>query len=70
MIDAVLVNDAPVSEDLAASYERFGARPVLVDDERLKALGVKVIRAPVAAESGVVRHDSERLSRALLRLVR
>jgi 2-phospho-L-lactate transferase/gluconeogenesis factor (CofD/UPF0052 family) len=70
MIDAVLVNEAPVSEELAASYERLGAHPVPVDAERLKTLGVKVIRAPVAAESGVVRHDPERLSRALLRLVR
>ena len=70
MIDAVLVNDAPVSEDLLTSYGRLGARPVPVDDERLKALGVKVVRAPVAVESGVVRHDSERLSQALLRLVR
>ena len=43
---------------------------MVVDDERLKALGVKVVRAPVAAESGVVRHDSERLSQALVRLVR
>jgi uncharacterized cofD-like protein len=70
VIDAVLVNEAPVSDDLLASYGRFGARPVVVDEERLKALGVKVVRAPVAAESGVVRHDSERLSQALLRLVR
>ena len=45
-------------------------RPVVVDDERLRAFGVKVVRAPVAAESGVVRHDSERLSQALVRLVR
>ena len=44
---------------------------MVVDDERLRALGVKVVRAPVAAtESGVVRHDSERLSQALVRLVR
>ena len=33
-------------------------------------MGVKVVRAPVAAESNVVRHDSERLAQALLRLVR
>jgi uncharacterized cofD-like protein len=70
MIDAILVNDAPVSGELLASYGRFGARPVVVDDARLKALGVKVVHAAVAAESGVVRHDSERLSQALLRLVR
>ena len=70
MIDAVLVNEAPVSDEMLASYERFGATPVVVDDERLRAFGVKVVRAPVAAESGVVRHDSERLSQALVRLVR
>jgi 2-phospho-L-lactate transferase/gluconeogenesis factor (CofD/UPF0052 family) len=56
LIDAVLVNEAPVSDDVLVSYERLGARPVVVDDERLRALGVKVVRAPVAAtESGVVR---------------
>jgi uncharacterized cofD-like protein len=70
VVDVILVNDAPVSGELVASYERYGARPVVVDAERLKALGVKIVRAPVAAESGVVRHDSERLSQALLRLVR
>ena len=70
LIDAVLVNEAPVSEPLVASYGRFGARPVVVDDDRLRALGVRVVRAPVAAESDVVRHDSDRLSQALVRLVR
>ncbi len=70
MVDAILVNEAPVSEEMIASYERFGARPVVVDDDRLKALGVKVVRAPVVTEIGVVRHDSERLSQALLRIVR
>ena len=35
-----------------------------------RALGVKVVRAPVATEIGVVRHDSERLSQALMRIVR
>ena len=70
VVDAILVNDAPVSGEMVASYGRFGARPVVVDEDRIKALGVKVVRAPVAAESGVVRHDSELLSQALLRLVR
>jgi len=70
MIDAILVNDSPVSEEMLASYERFGARPVVVDYGRLKALGVKVVRAAVATESGVVRHDSERLAQALVRIVR
>ena len=70
LIDAVLVNDTPVSADLVASYRLLGARPVAVDGDRLRAAGVKVIHAQVAAESNVVRHDSERLAQALLRMVR
>jgi uncharacterized cofD-like protein len=69
-VDVILVNDRPVSAQMVRSYERFGAEPVNVDDDRLKTLGVRVVRAPIAAESDVVRHDSERLAQALLRLVR
>ncbi len=70
LVDVVLVNDAAVSPDLVASYRRFGARPVVVDEDRLKEAGVKVTHAQVAAESNVVRHDSERLAQALMRMVR
>jgi uncharacterized cofD-like protein len=70
LVDAVLVNDAPVSADLAATYQRFGALPVVVDEPRVRALGVRVAHAPVAAESDVVRHDSARLAQALLRLLK
>jgi uncharacterized cofD-like protein len=70
LIDVVLVNDAQVSPDLVASYRRFGARPVVVDEARLRGAGVKVTHANVAAESDVVRHDSERLAQALIRIVR
>jgi uncharacterized cofD-like protein len=70
LIDVVLVNDPQVSPDLVASYRRFGARPVVVDEDRLRGAGVKVTHAQVAAESDVVRHDSERLAQALIRIVR
>ena len=33
-------------------------------------MGVKVAHAQVAAESNVVRHESEKLAQALLRVVR
>jgi uncharacterized cofD-like protein len=69
-IDIVLVNATPVSHDLLASYERFGARPVQVDDRRLIELGVKIVRGAVAAESEVVRHDPARLAQSLMRIVR
>jgi len=71
MVDAVLVNDTPVSGELAASYEAEGAIPVRVDEERLRALGVKVVHADVAATGGgVVRHDPGRLAEALLGLLK
>ncbi|MEE4275328.1 MAG: YvcK family protein [Thermoleophilia bacterium] len=71
MVDAVLVNDTPVSGALAASYEAEGAIPVRVDEERLRALGIKVVHADVAATGGgVVRHDPGRLAEALLGLLR
>ena len=70
VVDAVLVNDLPVSPDLLASYQRFGAGPVTVDESRLRALGVKIVHASVAAQSNVVRHDSARLAQELLRLAR
>jgi len=70
VVDIMVVNDAPVSAEAAASYERFSARPVALDEDRVRALGVRLVRARVAAESDVVRHDSERLSQVLRRLVR
>jgi len=70
LVDVVLVNDAPVSADLAASYRRFGARPVVVDEARLKEQGVKVVHAAMTAESSVVRHDPAALTQALLRVLR
>jgi uncharacterized cofD-like protein len=68
VIDFVLVNESPVSEDVVAAYERLGARPVTLDDQRIRGLGVKVVRASVATETDVVRHDPARLAQALLRL--
>lgn len=69
-IDAVLVNDEPVSEELLESYARGGSEPVVVDAGRIRDMGVRVEHAPVIAQSQVVRHDSERLARAILHLVR
>jgi len=71
MVDVVVVSDTPVSAELVASYEAAGSGPVPIDEERLQALGVRVVHADVAAAGGgVVRHDPERLATALLELLR
>jgi len=70
MVDVVLVNDSPVTGESAAAYERAGAAPVLVDEDRLKAMGVKVTRAALARTGDLVRHDPVGLSDALLGILR
>jgi len=69
LVDVVLVNDTPVSGDLAVRYEQAGARPVAVDDDRLRGLGLRVVHAPLATGSNVFRHDPALLSQALAKLV-
>ena len=63
LVDVVLVNDTPVSADLAASYEHAGARPVAVDDERLRELGLQRRARPPG-------HGQQRRSATTLRVLR
>ncbi|MGD0996972.1 MAG: YvcK family protein [Thermoleophilia bacterium] len=70
MIDDVLVNDTPVSRDLAAVYRAGGAAPVVADDQALAALGVRVVHARLAHEGDFFRHDSAKLADAVLRLAK
>ncbi len=69
-IDVILVNDEPVAGELVESYAREGSRPVAVDAARMRDMGVRVAQASVIAQSQVVRHDPERLARAVLHQVR
>jgi uncharacterized cofD-like protein len=70
MVDDVLVNDTPVSDELAAVYRADGAAPVVADDRALVALGVRVVHARLAHEGDFFRHDSAKLADAVLRLTR
>lgn len=69
IVDAVIVNDTPASSSISAAYERKGARPVVVDDERLRGYDVQVVHAEVAVGSDVFRHDPARLAEAVLRVL-
>jgi uncharacterized cofD-like protein len=69
VVDVVLVNDEAVSEELLAAYRREGAAPVAVDEQRLRERGVRIMKAPLVSENGVVRHDSQLLAQALERLL-
>lgn len=67
LFDWVLANDLPIPEATRRLYAGENAVPVPVDDDKLRALGVKVVRAPVgAAQGSLFRHDPAALSRALM----
>ncbi len=68
LIDDVLVNDTPVSQELAAVYRADGAAAVAADDRALTALGVRVVHERLAREGDFFRHDSAALAAAVLRL--
>ncbi|NLY53621.1 MAG: YvcK family protein [Firmicutes bacterium] len=68
LIDCVLVNTAPVDPELLARYKAEGAEPVVMDTEALNELGVSVAVGDLISQEDVVRHDSQRLARAVFRL--
>ena len=71
LFDWCLANSRRIPEEVLERYSAEGAEPVRVDDEAVRALGVTVLRAPVASwNKGLVRHDPEDLSRELLRAYR
>ena len=69
LIDCVLVNMAPVDPELLERYRAEGAAPVAVDTEALKRQGVSIAIGDLISQEDVVRHDSQRLARAVFRLV-
>jgi uncharacterized cofD-like protein len=68
LFNYALVNSAPVSEEMKKRYEDERAEPVKCDCPAVEALGVTCIAGNFLEERDVVRHDTDRLCRELLRL--
>jgi uncharacterized cofD-like protein len=67
--DAVLVHEGDVPEGALARYAAERSYRVPVDADRLREVGVKVVKsADVMSSASVVRHDPGRTSRSLLDL--
>ncbi len=66
--DYVIVNDEPPSRLLGA-YAQEGQVPVEPDVERIAALGLEPVRAPVIGETDTVRHDPQKLAGVVLGIV-
>jgi uncharacterized cofD-like protein len=70
IIDAVLVNSTGIPPALISHYAETGSEPVEVDRAVLEAMGVEVHEADLlAADGDLIRHDSEKLARAVLELI-
>lgn len=68
--DAVLAHGDTIPSDRIRRYEAEDARPVTVDREALRALGVRVVREDhVVSAPPLVRHDPGRTAAALCQLL-
>ena len=65
-IDYVLVNSAPIPEKFC---EEIGATPVIVDEDKINALGCGLIKADLISETDAGRHDPDKLCKAVMKII-
>ena len=70
VFDYALVNTAPFSTATLARYAAENAAPLVADIERIEAMGVRCIAGNFSSEGNVVRHESDRVTAALMELGR
>jgi uncharacterized cofD-like protein len=68
IFDYALVNTAPVPAGARQRYAAEGAEPIVADIEAVERLGVRCIAGDFLHAEGVLRHDYERVTDALLAL--
>ncbi|MCR5758693.1 MAG: YvcK family protein [Selenomonas sp.] len=69
IIDYMLVNDSPISPEMQEFYAGKGAYPVEVDEDAINALGVGFVKADIINERELIRHDPDKLSKAVMNMV-
>ena len=69
LVDLCLANSAQVRPGLVEKYREEGAAPIVIDRERVEALGVELVERPLASEtSDYARHSIGRLAAAVMEL--
>lgn len=69
IVDGILVNTSEPPPPVVEFYRVKGALPVVIDEDRLQPLGVKVHAAEVASGGNYFRHDSQKLAAAIMSLL-
>jgi uncharacterized cofD-like protein len=68
LFPTALVNTRRPSEDLLRKYQETGSSVVEVDHARIAALGVTLVERDLLSEDETIRHDPDRLARAVVEL--
>ena len=70
IIEGVVAHGRPFLPAVLQRYQAAGARPVVCDRDRLRALGLWVTEADLTGPTEKARHHPEKLGRVLVRLMR
>lgn len=65
----VVVNGTPIDPTVLERYKSRGAFPIATDENSLRARGKDVLTTDLIAPGRFVRHDSDKLARAVLQIV-
>lgn len=68
LVDAVLVNSAPIPGYLLEHYAATGSEPVRCDREPIEAMGIEIVEADLLAAGDLIRHDPAKLAAAVMDL--
>ncbi len=69
ILDACLVNTAEVPGDARGRYKETDSFPVKADVDRIRAMGVKAVGVDLLGVTDYVRHDSKKLTAALIKVI-
>jgi len=66
--DTILCNTAKGTSVLLKKYAAQNQFPVEVDEEKIEEMGVKLVTADIMSTPELIRHDSEKLAKLLMRI--
>jgi len=66
IVRMVLANSTPIPPHLLSHYAATRSEPVALQRDELARMGVEVVEADLLAEGDLIRHDSDKLARAVL----
>ena len=69
ILDAAMVNNAVAPQAALEPYRAENSYPVDADIEKIKAMGIKAVATDLLGVNNYVRHDSEKLTKALIKVI-